>query len=205
MGITPTKTRTKKPEVPAEPDFRTVDKLRRAWIAQLPTSLDTDAWIPDTLPENQIFLAHVAGYARQFMEWTHFRPDLWQAPSWYPERLALMTTWLATQTKTDLPQRREDALQILLTAWPKHLAHLRDAQLIYDSIPSLYTPEDLAEFGPLDVPLPYLPHWRVPDDASDDRREAARVGEEFTLYAGLTTWLNTQIGLPLLDLTPNPF
>lgn len=215
MGLTPTKSRSKKPAVPAEPPFKVIDERRRAWLALLPPTVDLVSLYTEDREEAVSLGWNVAGCARQFMEWTHFSPDTWEAPAWYGERLARMCAWLQAQPAAELPYRREDALKILLAAWPRHLEHLKDGELIFDTIPSLYTPEDLAEFGPLDMPLPYLPHWRVPltpeqeaalmQDGHHARLEAAKTAEEFTLYAGLVTWLNTRIGLPLLDLEPNPF
>lgn len=214
MGLTPTKQRSKTAEAPtAITDYKHVDQLRRAWIAQLPDGYDADVAATPALAAALDW--NVAGCARQVMEWTHFQPHLWTAPTWYRERLARICTWLQAQPKTDLPNRREDALQILLAAWPPFLAFQQHPELTYDTIPSLYTPEDVGEFGPLDMPLPYLPHWTVrftPEQVDalepehgEERREAARISEEFTLYAGLVTWLNTQIGLDVLDLEPNPF
>ncbi len=215
MGLTPAKTKRRTAAPPAPTDQHQVDDLRRAWLAQLPADIDTIKTYTESSDEAVALAWNVAGCARQFMEWTHFNPGSWQAPAWYPERLGRICTWLQQQDRTQLAHRREDALQILLTAWTQYHALLKHPTLLYDVIPSLYTPEDLGEFGPLDMPLPYLPHWRVtltPEQEADlgpeeteARRAAAHTGEEFTLYAGLTTWLNTQIGQPLLDLTPNPF
>lgn len=206
MGLTPTKTRSKKPAAVAQTDFKVVDRLRREWIASCPIDTDDHQWA-----QGVVLASNVAGCARQFMEWTHFQPDVWTPPSWYSERLTRMVAWLQAQPRTELADRREDALAILLAAWPQHLAHLQDNTLIYDTIPSLFTPEDFDEFGPLDMPLPYLPHWRVQPGQELEaevlarRQEAARIGEEFTLYSGLLTHINRVIGLELLDLEPNVF
>lgn len=215
MTFTPAKNTGKKRTVIPVDDRKLTDELRREWIAQLPAAVDTIKWFTDGPDEALSFAWNVAGCARQFMEWTHFQPQRWQAPGWYPERLGRICAWLQGLEQKDLPYRREDALKILLKGWPLHLAHLRNDVLLYDAIPSLYTPEDFKEFGPLDMPLPYLPHWRVELTPEQEvelgpevvaaRQEAARIGEEFTLYSGLVTWLNLQIGLPLLDLEENPF
>lgn len=215
MGLTPGNNR-KKAAAPAEPNWKDIDARRRKWIALVPPTIDTVTSLDSAHADEALQLTwNVAGCARQFMEWTHFQPRSWQAPAWYPERLGRMCAWLAAQPAEDLVERREDAVQILQAAWPKQLAYLRDPELLYDTIPSLYTPEDLDEFGPLDMPLPYLPHWRVQLTPQQEaqagpemvaaRREAARIGEEFCLYAGLTTYLNTHIGLKLLNLEVNVF
>lgn len=210
MPMTPTK---KKTPAPPQPDFKVVDKLRRDWLALLPPDMDTSKWVAADLEEGLALLWNVAGCARQFMEWTHFMPAEWEAPSGYTSRLARTCAWLRQQERGDLPYRREDALNILLNAWPRHLAHMRDDELLFYTIPTLWNPDD--EFGPLDAPLPYLPVWEVSltpgreEELGPERvgamREAARVAEEFCLYAGLVTYLNTQVGLPLLDLALNPF
>lgn len=215
MTFTPTKNTGKKRTIIPVDDFKLVDGLRRDWLALMPPTIDTITWFADGPDQALSFAWNVAGCARQFMEWTHFQPQRWQAPSWYSERLGRICTWLQAQPADQLPYRREDALKILLNAWPRHLTHLRDNELLYDTLPSLYMPDDLDEFGPITMPLPYLPHWRVHvtpereveigEERMAQRREAASTAEEFTLYSGLVTWLNLQINLPLLDLEENPF
>ncbi|AWN24026.1 hypothetical protein DKM44_12935 [Deinococcus irradiatisoli] len=209
MTITPTKSRPKQAP-PVQPNYREVDERRRVWIAQLPPEIDTDA--VGTLSSNEAlsFTWNVAGHARNFMEWTHFQPREWTPWGNYDQRLARVCRWLAQQPEDQLPYRRDDALQILRACWPKYLEKVRDPELLFDTIPSLWIPDD--EFGPLDAPLPYLPIWEViprdPDitpEQLERRWEAARIGEEFALYAGLTTYLNVTIGLKLLDLGDSPF
>lgn len=212
MTFKPAKNTGKKSSPIPTPDLdqQQLHDRRQKWLALVPKGVNVLAFNAASQEEAFLLTWNVATCAHQFMEWTHYQPDQWAAPAWYPERLGRICAWLQAQPHQGLIQRRDDALTILLKAWPQYIAAVQDSQLQYDTIPSLYMPEDLEEFGPLSMPLPYLPHWRVeaPHEDADRllvRQAAAQVAEEFCLYSGLVTWLNAQVGLDLLDLTHAPF
>jgi hypothetical protein len=199
MTFTPTKNRgtatgekIRTPNIPA---------MRDAWCALVPAGIDTNASFAESDEQAASLAWQVAGNARLFMEWTNFQPASWQPPTGFQtSRMARVCKWLGGIDKTDMLYRREDALKILLAASDR--LKTLDADVFWNTVFTLWHPDE--EFGPLTENLEFLPLWDV-DDPEPQRAAAAKAAEEFVLYSGLVTYLNTQIGKDLLDLEADPF
>ncbi|GGR00135.1 hypothetical protein [Deinococcus ruber] len=198
MTFTPTKNRSggkgRTPNIPA---------LRDAWCALVPPDIDSAALGAKDEAQAASLIWNVAGNARLFMEWTNYQPASWQAPAGFEHhRLAKVCGWLGTLDlkSKELLYRREDALTILLAAWER--LQTLHADLYWHTVFTLWVADE--EFGPLSDPLDFLPVWDVADE-DPRRQQAGKTAEEFTLYCGLLTFLNTAIGKDLLDLEADPF
>lgn len=207
--VSPAVKRKVKQASPIPVPYHQVDQRRTEWLALLPAALrqNIEQGGHALNGEEQQLAWHVAGCARCVWEWWQFDPLTWACPPTFEaHRLAKATAWLKALDPRQYPYVREDALRILLDTWPAWLAACQDSDLIFDTIPSLWLPND--EFAPLTSQLPCLPEWHLTHEMPE-RAEVARVAEQFYVYSGLVTWLNVQLGTiataGMLDLEPDPF